>query len=232
MAKRASSTLPPLRTRAGADFRRLTSPSPPPGPKLGGEVAAAITEGFDFATKQRADRNFSLKLKDVSLALHTHIWQAKVPLAAEDTYGRTYSIRWQLEGRMVCQAAWMKARGGAACRIGALAAQVMRGYSPAQRQCGELAQLELAVEQRRGMTENARKLWTIDWWALELQLHEWQPDTQAVRFRGQGYMWIHEHMYKRMATAASIEPLGYDAWRKTAAGGAAQTARGGQAAGV
>ena len=116
-----------------------------------------IIEKYDFSAKQRADRTFSLKLKEVSLALHRHIWHLKEPLEKEDKYQRKFSIKWQLEGTEVCQAAWTKARGGADCRIGSLAAQVMRNFSPAQRESGELAKLDLAVERRRGESESARR---------------------------------------------------------------------------
>ena len=133
-----------------------------------------------------------IKLTDVSNALHTHIWALKEPLEKVDKKGRSFSIpKWTLDGSEVCKEAWRQARGGSERRHRDLVALVMRGYGPTERSAGKLAKLEMAMLARRTQTENSRRQWTENWWATQLLMHEWLPNEQAVRFRGQGYVFIH-----------------------------------------
>ena len=82
-----------------------------------------------------------------------------------------------------------------------------------ERSAGKLAKLEMAMLARRTQTENSRRQWTENWWATQLLMHEWLPNEQAVRFRGQGYGFIHKHVYSLEAQAVYIKPLSYKLWR-------------------
>jgi hypothetical protein len=140
-----------------------------------------------------------------------------------DSLGRSYTIpKWMLEGREVCKDAWRTARGGAPRRIRDLAAEVMRGHGPAERCAGKLAKLEMALESRQAHAENERRLFAARWWAVELRMHEWLPNEQAVRFRGQGYTFAHKNQYKPAAAAAGIRALEYRSWRPLAQAGLQQ----------
>ena len=151
----------------------------------------------------------------MSEQLHHRLWELKVPLSEPDCYGRTYHIpKWTLNGREVCKRGWRRARGGAQSRVRMLQAMVMRNVSPAQRASASAARLELALVEAADTRESARHSVTTDWWATELKLHDWLPNEQAIRFRGQGYGFLHEHVYSRAATEAGIRPLSYKAWMK------------------
>ena len=91
---------------------------------------------------------------------------------------------------------------------------VLRGHGPAERKAGKLAKLELAILDRQARSENSRKIWTVNWWAMELLMHDWLPNENAVRFRGQGYGSIHTSIYSDAATNAGVRPLGFTSWRK------------------
>jgi len=181
----------------------------------------AETYGSDHSSSssnQRGRKNQGKKeisLKDVSNALHTHMWALKVELPAVDEEGRKYTIpRWQLDGKEVCREGWQRARGGSDRRIRDLHSMVLRGHGPAERAAGKLAKLELALLDRQAHRENSRKIWTVNWWATELLMHDWLPNEQAVRFRGQGYGSIHKSLYSPAATNAGMKPLCFSAWRQ------------------
>ena len=155
-----------------------------------------------------------VKLSKVSDALHAHVWALKVALPEMDAQGRQYDIpKWTLEGKQVCKEAWQRARGGSERRVRDVAALVRRGYGPAEAAAGHLAKLEMAMLRRQSQTENARRQWAENWWAQELLLHDWLPNEQAVRFRGQGYGFIHEHVFSPAAEAVGIQPVSYKLWR-------------------
>ena len=96
---------------------------------------------------------------------------------------------------------------------------VQRGHGPAEQQSGRLARLQTALLARQTQRENSRREWTENWWATELLTHEWLPNEQAVRFRGQGYGFVHQHVYKPLAAGAGIRPLSKRWWRECAKSG-------------
>jgi hypothetical protein len=155
------------------------------------------------------------QLSHVSEQLHHRLWELKVPLSKPDSHGHTYHIpKWTLNGREVCKRGWRRARGGTQSRVRTLQRMVMKNVSPAQRASASAARLELALVEAADRRESARHSVTTDWWATELKLHDWLPNEQAIRFRGQGYGFLHEHVYWRAATEAGIRPLSYKAWMK------------------
>ena len=182
------------------------------------ELRSFYAETYGSGSGSSSDHAKKVKLCDVSSALHWHMWALKVPLGAVNSRGHEYSIpKWTLNGKEVCREAWRHARGGAPRRIRTLYSMVLRGHGPAERASGQLAKLEMAVLRRQAHADNARRQWTENWWASELLLHEWLPNEQAVRFRGQGYGFLHTHLYAAAAKAASIRPLSYKPWRKECA---------------
>ena len=162
-----------------------------------------------------------VKLRDVSTALHTHMWALKVEREEVSAHGAQYEIpKWTLDGKEVCREAWRHARGGSSRRHRDIYCMVRRGHGPAERAAGKLARLETALLQRQADCDNARKIWTVNWWAEELLLHEWLPNEHAVRFRGQGFGFLHKSLYRTLALAANIKPLSYKPWRKDCVQGA------------
>ena len=154
------------------------------------------------------------KLKEVSERLHRYMWELKVPLAEMDALGRSFTIpKWTVNGIEVCKYAWRKLRGGTARRIRDLQVLVMRGHGPAERQAGQLAKLEMAVQAREASAEKGRQIFAVNWWARELGMHDWLPNEQAVRFRGQGYGFVHKHLYSPASAAAGLRPYSYKTWR-------------------
>jgi hypothetical protein len=154
------------------------------------------------------------KLSEVSTRLHRYMWELKVPLDEMDALGRSFTIpKWTVNGVEVCKGAWWQLRGGTARRIRSLQAMVMRGHGPAEREAGQLAKLEMAVQAREALAENGRRIFAVNWWARELGMHDWLPNEQAVRFRGQGYGFVHEHLYSPASAAAGLRPFSYKSWR-------------------
>ena len=69
------------------------------------------------------------------------------------------------------------------------------------------------MAKRKAALRNDRNTWTENWWASQLLLHDWLPNEQKVRFRGQGFGFLHKNVYKVEMALAGLLPLSYNPWR-------------------
>ena len=156
-----------------------------------------------------------VKLADVSKALHHQIWALKEPRpGGKDSLGRTFRVtRWQVLCRNVCKAGWRQATGCTPSMQRRLLAFVMGGYGPEDKETARLARLQTTLAHRQVRISERKRMYTVNWWSTELRIHDWLPNEQRIRFRGNGYEWLHKHVYSPVATHAG-EKLSYKTWMK------------------
>ena len=119
--------------------------------------------------------------------------------------------QWRLLCKVVCKAGWREATGCTASMQRLLLSLVMRGHGPADKEGARLARLQTTLAHRQVRVAERKKMYTVQWWSSELSLHDWMPNEQRIRFRGNGFEWLHKHVYSPVAKLAD-EKLSYKPW--------------------
>ena len=68
-----------------------------------------------------------------------------------------------------------------------LLAFVMGGYGPEDKETARLARLQTTLAHRQVRISERKRMYTVNWWSTELRIHDWLPNEQRIRFRGNGY---------------------------------------------
>ena len=162
----------------------------------------------------------------VGQRIHQKYWDARVPLPEPDSIGRTFSIgELTLGGKHVCHASFERALGGSRNAHKERMGLVLRGYSPGSLSVVQEAKIMLKLHEDAKGVHYERATFARNWWADELQLHDWLPNENAIQFKGPYWQIVHKECYEPAASACSgMPPLSYKAWKKQMLSGARQLA--------